>query len=230
MTTAAFIVRLHYPEGEQANWRMAYFEAMVLPRIRAQRGFTGVVCVWCDDWQRQRIEAMGCVPFGVRDEFKGWIKPGYEHKAGRYHVDFVPWRAVVGMPRFDLQIAIDSDELLLRDDTLERIRAEVQGETTAHVSFQHELYDVERLELCTSRHRYSATVGSAFYALWQPRVSDEDYVFAYDDSHLKIGQQMQRRLFVPESGKDAYVAASVHKHNASTHRRDDSRVIVRGAL
>jgi len=227
--TTAFLIRLHYPPGPQADWRLAYFETQCLPRILQQSGEFDV-CVWCEPHHWSRVAAMGCKPFRMRPEFDGWVKPGYEHKTDRYHVDFHPWSHVAYLPRYDLQIAIDSDELLLREDTLDRLRTELlsvpDGET-AHISFQHEMFDVDRLELCRSQFRYSEDKGSPFYALWQPGVAESEYVFCYDDSHQQIGQQMKHRRFVSDDGDRAYVAASVHGFNASTKRRPGSGVIVR---
>jgi hypothetical protein len=225
--TAAFLTRLHYPPGSRAEWRMAYFEAMTLPRLRPH----GIdVCLWVDDWQRPWCERIGCKPFTVRPEFQGHIKPGYEAKAKSYHVDFVPWSAVVGLPRYELQIAIDSDELLMprtRPGLLERLRRELNsappGET-CHVSFQHEMFDVQECRLYRSQYRYSIEKGSPLYALWQPE-GTEPYVFAYDDSHQRIGQQMQHRRFIADDGSNAWVAASVHEYNASTKRKEDAERI-----
>lgn len=224
-----FLTRLHYPPGPRAEWRMAYFAAMCLPRIREAAPDVDVY-LRVQEWQRPWCESIGCKPWTVRPEFENWIKPGYAEKATRYHVDFVPWGGVVGVPRAELQIAIDSDELLMprtRPGLLERLRRELAsappGES-CHVSFQHEMFDVRECRLYRSQYRYSTEKGSPFYALWQPN-PEEPYVFAYDDSHQRIGQQMRHRRFIADDGPNAWVAASVHSHNASTKRKEDAEPI-----
>ncbi len=206
---------------------MAYFAAMCLPRIR-DAALNADVYLRVQEWQRPWCDSLGCIPWTVRPEFEGWIKPGYEEKATRYHVDFVPWEGVVGLQRYDLQIAIDSDELLLRPGLMQRLQSEIatapEGES-CHVSFQHEMFDVRDCRLYRSQFRYSTEKGSPLYALWQPN-PEEPYVFAYDDSHQRIGQQMRHRRFVADGGQDAYVAASVHTWNASTRRAHDAERIL----
>lgn len=222
--STAVIIRFHFEEDpksryyaspQQFEWRFGFFASMCLPRIRRQSGDFDI-CVWCEPHHKERFELLGCKTFGVKDEYRGWIKPGHEGK-DQYHVDFIPWEAVVGLDKYDLQIAIDSDELLLRDDSFDVIRETFKKcPGTGHVSFQSVLFDVPSCQLYVSGYRYAVDKGSPYYALWQPGVPDERYVFLYDESHFKIGDKMDRKYFIADDKEQAHIAASVHDWNAST--------------
>ena len=186
--SAAVIIRFHYDENpssryyatpEQFAWRYNYFASMCLPRIRRQLGEEFDICIWCEPNHKELFEKLDCKTFGITDEYREWIRPNHKGKEETYHIDFVPWNAVVGLNKYDLQIAMDSDDLLLRDDTFNVITNTFRNcEGTGHITFQLSVFDVTRCQLYTSHFVYSLDNGAPFYALWQPSVSDEDFVFA----------------------------------------------------
>lgn len=210
MPKSAFVIRMHYPDGPKFGWRYGFFVERVLPRIRKQHGDFDI-CVWCEGHHRELFEQLGCRPFEVLPEYLEHIEK--ENRDSAYFKDFVPWAAVVGMDRYDLQIGLDSDDLLLRVDVLESILKQVQKHAgTVHISFQSLFYDFLGGQYYTSRYKYSVEQGSPFFALWQPGVNDLDYVFAYEASHFNIGLRMDYSFFEPEG----YWAQSVHGHNESS--------------
>jgi hypothetical protein len=243
MASAAVIIRFHYDvddpsskysaSEEQFEWRFGYFVSMCLPRIRRQAGPPVDVWVWCEPGHRERFERLGCKTFTVKPSWKGWLKPGHEGKDGKLsiagrdsklHIDFVPWEAVEGLPQYDLQIAIDSDELLLRTDTFHLIKEHFTClEKTAHLSFQHVMFDVVGCQLYSSHFRYTTKKGSPFYALWQPNVPPEKFVFVYDNSHQVIWKQMHHTFLASSDLQESHVAASVHPWNSSTRLSTNSQ-------
>jgi hypothetical protein len=221
----AVIIRLDYPtDSPKFEWRLAFFQAMVLPRLLGQNRDDFDIAVRCNPAHAKRIAGLSprIRTFGVKPRWRGWVKPGYESKiksaGGRYHVDFVPWEAVVGLPRYEIQTAIDSDDLILTFDFIDRIEqalADVPKGKTAHLCFQPFIFHVPALRTYRCPILYSATKGSAFYSIYQPGAPARGFVFAYDDSHLVIGRQFQRRLFIDD--REPIVAFSVHDANESTH-------------
>jgi hypothetical protein len=204
-------IRMHYPEDSPIfEWRFHYFASMVLPRIKKQRGVFDIA-VWCEEHHADLFRSLGVIPFSVKEEYRGYIRPGYEKKSQEYHVDFVPWEAVQGLERYELQLALDSDDLLLRDDYIERIIGSVLDiNEPTHVCFQPYIFNLDRLTFYKAPVRYSTTRGSAFYALYLPL--QRAYTFVYDNSHLKMQNVAQRRIYVPEG----FCAYTVHGSNASS--------------
>jgi len=206
--TAAFIIRFHYePEDPRFAWRFQYFRDAVLPRILAQgEGFD--IAIWCNAAHRalflelsDRIRVFDVR--GTRAEYR----PGT-----RFFFDFAPWEDVIGLPKYELQLGIDSDDLIM-PGYLEHVRAAIELEGARYVCFQPELIAVEG-GLVKSMPAYTDRRGSAFFALYQP-AGTEPYIFAYSESHLTIGQN-----FPPETRRvmpAGFAYASCHELNESTH-------------
>lgn len=225
----AFIIRMHYKHDDPRwPWRKAYFESMVLPRLLAQTDQDFDICIRANILHMDELEAMSekIKTFDVKSEKRDWIKPGYEQKAKRYHVDFVNFSDTVGLDRYDIQIGLDSDDLIIRDDFVEKIKKECESaEGTLHLSFQPYMFHVPTLRTYRCALRYSGTKGSPFFALYQPKERervDGEFVFAYEDSHLKLHQYMDETRTI----EDGYCAFSIHDKNASTYLYAGSKQIL----
>jgi glycosyltransferase involved in cell wall biosynthesis len=229
--THAVVVRFAYPESyprDKLEWRFSYFRSMVLPRLLSQRNQRFVIAVRTAVEFAQRFRELSerIVTFCVKPGFENWIPSGYDprefaEKRERHHVDFVPWEAIDGLEQYDIQTSVDSDDLILRNDFIDRIEQECwrRPDESAHVQFQPCLFDVQSLAFYESRGQYNSENGSPVYSIYQPKKSE--FVYVGQDSHLRIGK-LTRRSVVVDLG---YVAMSTHSSNASTHlHRDAKRV------
>lgn len=231
MKKHAVIIRFHYPDGHpDFSWRFAYFQAMVLPRLLAQTNKDFDICVRINpasEVHKVLFELLSprIKTFSVKPEAEHRIKPGYEAKAKRYFVDFVDWEDVVGLEKYEIQTALDSDDLILKDDFIDlietnhRIQCNYHRAKSSYITFQPLMFDVEGLKMYIHKMRYSIDRGAPIYSIAQS-VDDPGYIFVYSDSHLKIGRQFGAKTFYDES----LCAMSVHKHNASSYLFPNSKL------
>jgi hypothetical protein len=227
--THAVVVRFDYPDSyprDKLEWRFSYFRSMVLPRLLSQRNQRFVIAIRTAGEFAQRFQQLSerIVTFAVKPGFENWVPPGYNpgefvEKRKRYFVDFVPWEAVDGLEQYDIQTSVDSDDLILRNDFIDRIEKECwrAPNESAHVQFQPCFFDVQSLAFYECPRRYSSENGSPVYSLYQPNKGD--FVYVGQESHLRIATMM-RRAVVVELG---YVAMSTHSSNASTHLHRDAK-------
>jgi hypothetical protein len=222
--THAIIIRMHYLKGDQKfEWRFAYFQAMVLPSILRQRNKDFDIAIWCNEWHAERFRRLSgrIKTFGIAPEVEGKIKPGYEKKAKIFFVDFVDWKNVVGLEKYDIQTAIDSDDLLLRRDFIDRIENECRRTRgSLHISFQPYMFHVPMLRTFTCPMKYNPKKGSPFYSIYQP--DKNKFFFAYHDSHLQMWKYMDRSITIPEG----YCTFSIHGKNETTYLYRGARKIV----
>ena len=226
----AFIIRMDYPnEDKKWPWRLAYFQSMVLPRLLGQTDQDFDICIRATGVHAHDLQELSpkIKTFGVKPEKQSWIKPGYEEKAKRYFVDFVDYEDTIGLDKYEIQIGIDSDDLLIRKDFVERVKKECIGKNySIHLSFQPYMFDVATLRTYRCMLRYSGTKGSPFFALYQPTAQKMkipgEYVFAYSDSHLKLYLYMKNTKTIEEG----YCAFSIHGMNESTYLYKGSKQIM----
>lgn len=213
--TAAFIIRFHYPEDDpRFAWRLAYFKAMVLPRLLAQTYSDFDIAIRCNPAHDH--EFAGLAPRLRVFHVQGEAEQYREQNGARYFLDFVPWASVEDLPQYDLQMGLDSDDLI-RSDYVERIMRELKeanpaGDKKVHISFQPGLFDLKTLRQYEMPQRYGPRCGSAFFALYQPYDSAV-YHFAYEASHRYLYRLAEQSLCITEPG---YCWATTHDRNEST--------------
>ena len=215
MKTHVVIIRMHYPDGDSKfEWRFAYFRSVVLPRLLKQTRSNFDIAIRCNPVHAERFKALSnrIIPFCVKDEKSRYIKRAGSKK--RYFVDFVPWKDVIGLKKYDIQTGIDSDDLIAKD-YIEIIQNQVDSndpKRSLHISFQPGIFDLWGLEKKPIGIKYRQGVGSAFLSIYQP--NKDKYMFVYEHSHLKIGRLLDRSIVLPEG----HCWASVHGLNISTIR------------
>lgn len=221
--THAVVIRFHYSKKypkDKLEWRFSYFSSMVLPRLLHQTNKEFVIAVRTTADLAARFHQLSqrIITFDVKAGFENWVPPGYEPLEFRlnrqkFFSDFVPWDAVEGLPHFDIQTSIASDDLILRDDFIDRIESEccaVSGTESLHIQFQPYIYDVPSFSFHTFKQPYSVDNGSMFFSLYQSK--KDNYVYVGQDSHRHIGKLMDQSVMIDYG----YVAASTHWANAST--------------
>lgn len=217
----AFVIRMHYEKGDPNwEWRLNYFSSMVLPKLLRQQTTHGTkkfnfdICIWANKWQEKQLKALSpkIKIFNVKKEKRGYVSPEWEEKAKRYFIDFMNFKDVVGLGMYDIQIAIDSDDLLITDTFVQKIYSECMDnkDVHTHLTFQPYVFDAQELKTYRSHIQYSAQRGSAFYAIYQP--DKTDYLFAYHTTHQKMPSFAKKVIVV----KEGYCAYTVHGRNDSS--------------
>lgn len=202
MTDTAIITRFCYPPSREFDWRFAYWQSFVLPKIRRLEGEFDHY-VWTTPWHAPLFQHEGLKTFYLNAESLSTAKD----RARAY----VPYSKTMSLPKYRYQIALDSDDFPLRRDSLEVLKRRLFGDRRRHVSCAFQLFDVHCAELQPSHYNYLIK-GTAFFGLHEPD-PEEAYVWAYERPHLHIGKLMQESEFI---GDDRYWAASVHDYNVTT--------------
>lgn len=212
--TAAFVIRFHYPSSDpRLKWRLSYFQAMVLPRILANGcGFDIAVRCYPEHDEIFRSMSGRIVPFHIRNEEERKVQ-----KYGRiYFEDFAPWSDVLGLGKYDLQMGLDSDDLI-GPGYVAGIKAAIaeNGEgKPLHVCYQPEIFDADRLRVVPIGVQYTPKRGSAFFGIYQP--AGNGYIFSYEDSHLKLWRHFPRSIVLPAGS----AWATAHGLNESTKAKN----------
>jgi hypothetical protein len=183
---------------------------MVLPRLLRQTDKDFVIAIRCYPWHSERLRKLSdrIITFSVGRESENIIK---RHGKNYFH-DFTRWENVVGLPKYDIQSGLDSDDLVA-ENYIETIRQRIEKEDknkSLHISFQPELFDLKTLRIYPIGTRYSIFKGSAFFSIYQP--NKERYKFLYEKSHLVIGRDFDKSILIPAG----YCWATVHNINEST--------------
>jgi len=216
----AFIIRLHYQKSDPKwPWRLAYFQAMVLPKLLAQTDQDFDICVRVNDHHAEQVQALSdrIKIFTVKRQHRHYVKPGYVYKRRKYFVDFLDFNMTQGLEKYDIQIGIDSDDMILRDDFVERVKLECmrKPDKSLHIGFQPHIFQPSTLRMFKCPVEYNDGRGSPVFVLYQPLdvpFYNKKYVFAYEDSHLKLPGYMDRKIRIEED----FCCYSVHDNNAST--------------
>jgi len=208
--TVAMIIRFHYLANDQRfNWRFSYFVRAVLPRILRQRYSAFDICVRCNPIHAQRFRALSprIITFQVDNEHASYKKLGRK----TYFYDFVPWSSVRGLPQYDVQIGLDSDDLI-SDHYVAKTMDVVHKYPTSptHVTFQPEIFRLKTKTFERFPVMFHSQKGSAFMALSQP--DKVNYRFIYEQSHLTLGRLARRSIVLPKG--DCW--HTVHDFNEST--------------
>lgn len=207
--SAALIIRFHYNvKDPRFEWRFRYFESTVLPKIEAQSYSEFDICVRCNPLHADRFRRLTprILPFHVKNETVRYKRQGNK----RYFYDFAPWSAVQGLKRYDVQLGLDSDDLISSSYVHKVMTLANLYQDTLHISFQPEIYRLASKKVESIGFRYDAQRGSAFMALSQPDKSN--YRFIYERSHLTLGSLARYSILLPKG--DCW--ATVHHINEST--------------
>jgi hypothetical protein len=207
--TCAFIIRLHYPENDpRFEWRLKYFKEAVLPRIRAQSDQKFDICVRCNPAHDRIFENLGCKPFHVKNEYSEYVLS--EDGTRKFFYDFVKWEDCIGLERYDIQVGLDSDDLIALD-YIKRIKLECAGSSSSlHIYFQPEEFVLETRKFRSHPERFMD--GSAFFALYFPDKSV--YHHCFETSHRKVSKLADRSVRIPSG----YCWITIHDLNESSGR------------
>jgi hypothetical protein len=202
MNKIAFITRFHFPKDHpDFNWRFDYYKKEVLPRILNQTIQNFDICIWCEDWHIDLFKALS-------PKIKTF-KATYKKRESRYFIDYTPWENVTGLDKYNLQIGLDSDDLI-EPNFIENILPLCIGDNTIQFSVQPIKLDIKTGNKYRMRI-YNEKEGSPIFAFYQPK-PDDDFKFAYHTSHLRMPLIANKTILIPEGL--AYM--SIHDLNDST--------------
>jgi len=209
------IIRFHYAAADKRfDWRFKYFRDEVLPRILAQKNQNFDIAIRCNPEHDKLFQDLhpSIKTFHVRNERVTYFK---SKNGKRYFHDHARWDEVEGLPMYDIQMGLDSDDLI-DPDYVHIIRANCRAfmrknlGKKLHISFQpRKLYLKNGYE--TGMMEYTPTRGSAFMALFQP-IKDATYKFIYHTSHLNLWKVADKSITIPQG----HCTVSIHGHNEST--------------
>lgn len=209
--THALIIRFHYPKDDKRfDWRLAYFKAMVLPRILGQTYKNFDIAIWCNEWHEKIFESLS----PRIKTFRTKIDPT-KREDGHFK-DFLPWSEVRGLQKYDIQSGLDSDDLISYD-YIHTAHIEIDFWSRKHpgksllLSFQPRLFELKTLKAYELRVKYTREHSSAFFSIYQP--DKENYKFAYEAGHWKdLPKLFDESIILPEG----HCWATVHGLNEST--------------
>jgi hypothetical protein len=213
----AIIIRFHYPKDHpKFEFRFNHFKNVTLPSILSQTDQNFDIAIRCNPIHAKILEDLSpkICTFQVKNEKEGYVK-----KYGSvYFQDFTAWENVIGLPKYEIQSGLDSDDVITATyiETVHRLLKEHGPGRSMHISFQPMVFDVNDLSRVEPIGiRYRPRKGSAFFTIYQPDVVGKRYFFAYEKSHLEIGKFMDDSIVVPEG----YAYVAVHGFNESTKMR-----------
>lgn len=209
--TIGWIIRFHYEkEDPRFEWRLNYFIKEVLPRIQNQtvQGFD--ICIRCNKWHKKIFEDLGLKTFTVKNEYVAYKDS--KDKRHKYFYDFITWDKVIGLKKYDIQIGLDSDDLIENnylEKALEVIDKNESKKESIHICFQPKFIFINNNKR-QRPPRYSTRNGSAFMVLYQP--NKKNYRFIYEESHTTIIRKADKKFVLPIG----YCYATCHEYNEST--------------
>lgn len=221
----AFIIRMHFPKDDpRFDWRLSFFKSMVLPRLLSQTDQDFDICIRVNQHHKQYIENIHPkIKTFQSVNFENKIHQRYKHKIGKYFVDFIRQEDLVGLDKYEIQIGLDSDDLILRDDFIERIKLECKNtDHSLHISFFPHIFDVKNLRMFECPTPYGPQKGSPIFAIYQPK-KHKKYYYAYHESHLTLPKRFKQAKRINED----FCCYCVHDNNSSTFLLPNLQQILR---
>jgi hypothetical protein len=213
--TAVLIIRFHYADSDpRFKFRFNYFKTAVLPTILAQRNQNFDIAIRCNPEHDALFTALSprIRVFHVKNEGVNYI---HGKNGKRYFHDHVSWNRIIDLPKYDIQIGLDSDDFIAPDyvavirKTCRDFHSRNLG-ASLHISFQPRKMYLKN-KRTTGMMEYTPRRGSAFMALFQPN-KGENYKFIYEMSHLNLWKLADKSVTIPSG----HCMVTVHSHNEST--------------
>jgi hypothetical protein len=204
------LIRFCYaPDDPARAWRFDWFRSQVLPRILAQRRAKFDLWLWLNPADRAEIEAMD-----------PRIQTFTVATTGNPAQVRLPWSQVRGLPRYPVQVRIDSDDLI-GPDFVATARRQLRQLRPARalVFFQPWKLDVATGRVYESRV-YSRRKVSMFLAMRQP-VERSDYRWVYGRGHMKMHALVDAVGEIPLG----HCWLACHQFNDSTAIRSGDRLV-----
>ncbi len=210
MKKNCIITRFEYSKEQimtdEYSWRLGFYKNKVLPRLKKQTNQNFDIWVWTNPWQEKELQSLGVNTFQVDNPPRNI--PGRRQE---YYYNFAPWDKVIGLPKYEIQTAVDSDELV-ESDFNELIIKNCEDGKRKHIHFQPIKLDIKTGNTYKaeegSKNFYSERRGSPTFSIYQP---DGEYLFLHHTSHTKMPRHFDVSIKI-----DGHVFMGIHDYNDST--------------
>jgi hypothetical protein len=198
----AVITRFHYKDEELFKKRFDYFKREVLPRLKNQTYKKFDICVWCEDNHKKLFEDLGIKTFKAKYEEPKEKLPNL--------YDFNQWETVEGLDKYDLQIALDSDDLPHKNLIKTALKLTRKEKGRVLLSFQPIKYEEKTGKKYIMRNYEKTKRCSPCYAIKQDL--DKDYLFLYFRSHFRMCDEKWDKIIYVEG----LVTMTINDYNINT--------------
>lgn len=205
-TNIAVITRLHYADESMFAKRLEMYKTTTLPSLKNQTDKDFDIWVWCEPKHDSIFHRIGVKTFHVN------VRPEMQ-PVTKYYTDFAEWSDVSGLPEYDIQVGIDSDDYF-QPGTIAKIKELCIGDRSIHISFQPQIEDSKTGMLYSMKRKYNENNGSPMYAFYQP--NKDDYLFSYRDGHIRLPRKAQNNIILPVG----YAVMTIHDNNETTGLKD----------
>lgn len=200
------ITRMHYRKDHpDFEWRFNYYKDNVLPALKKQVYKNFDIAVWCEKHHEKLFKDLGVKTFQATHP---------DHKK-KLFADFTTWDNVSGLKEYSIQVALDSDDIVVPEFT-QKVADLCVGQSSVHLSFQPIKLKGDKKYRMAKNYEMEGS-GSAIYAIYQPKFK----YFCYEKSHLSIGELMDKTIYIPEG----YAYVSIHRLNDSTKINKEDTLI-----
>jgi hypothetical protein len=197
----SFITRFHYLEtSNEFLWRFDYYKNNVLPRILNQTNTDFDIWIWCEKKHDEMFKSLS--------NKINTFSATYLKRDSKYFIDYTTWNEVKGLPKYNIQIGLDSDDLI-EPTFVEKVKELSIGNKTIFISFQPMKLDIKNNKKYLM-DKYTTKRGSPIFAFYQPDLTD--FKFAYHTSHLLMPNIVDKVILIQEG----YCYMSIHNLNDST--------------
>jgi len=208
--TKTFVIRFHYAkDNPQFEWRFEFFKKEVLPRILAQTDQNFDIAIWCEKHHEEIFKSLS-------PKIK-IFQAEYKKRDSHLFIDYTAWENVAGLEKYNVQMGLDSDDLI-EPNFVEEVTKLSVGQESIQMSFQPVKFDIFTKKKY-KMDQYSEKRGSPIFAFYQPNL--DDYKFAYHTSHLRMPMVAQKVIVVPEG----FVMMAIHGKNDSTKIKSSDKEI-----
>lgn len=211
----AVITRLHYKNDQDLYNRLDYYKKEVFPRLLKQNNQNFDIWLWVEPKHEKIVKFHPRInTFTVDCEVR-------KNKYGHF-IDHSPWSKVNGLPQYDIQTGLDSDDLVV-PDFIEKTQKLCKGKKSILISYQPIKLDIKtgkkyHITFCGNKTEYNEKNGtSPVFSIYQP--NKEDFKFAYEYDHLILHRYFDKTILL-----DGMVLMSVHDNNDSTRIKPTERL------
>lgn len=190
----AVITRLHYDENDSKfPARLEQYKNRPLDSLLKQTDQDFDIWVWTEPWHDEVVKAI----HPRINVFHGnWRKRDSGDSTQRYFIDYTHWRDIQGLPKYEIQVGLDSDDTLA-PKAIAYIKRSCRGIKRTAISLQPLKEDLRTGQLYHMR-RYAKHRCAPIFALYQPKSLTDDFMFAYQASHMRLAAYCDKKITLPE--------------------------------
>lgn len=213
----AVVTRMHYPEDSvKFGFRLEYYAQHTLKSLLEQTDQDFDVWIWCEPWHDEIVKN---IHPRINIFHGNWRKRDNGDSTNRYFIDYTHWKDIIGLPKYEIQVGLDSDDMLA-PQAIEVIKKHCTGKQRTAISLLP-----LKLDLATgkrySMRDYKAQRCSPIFALYQPGSLKDDFMFAYQSSHMRLAAYCDKKIELPTG----LAFMGIGDHNESTKIKPEDKPV-----